>query len=1092
MPKYTLPLNKQFARNSIPDQRLSYANQLTVQQWNNIINILKKQANENTAYLQMLHTWLVGSGASGSADVPEGTLFEYIINIGTAKADKTYVDAQDKALFTATANALLNKVDLNSNQIITGKKTFNKPIEIIGDDINGRLYPTVNNTGMIGQPSHHFNLGYINKLRSYQVLPILQDGTDPATGAGEVGSSSNRWLSGYIDNIYAKVIKLNDKDVATQEYVYSLLSNLSSLDLQPVDTLPTENISTTSIYLLKSNNTEETNIYEEYIYVNDKWELIGTTKVDIMENMSDAEGIGAVKQNGNKAPGGNAFATGYNTHAGQWTGSMNTLAEGVNTVGNYAHAEGNANIAHGSASHAEGKKNLTWGEASHAEGYNNVTWGVASHVEGQSNVATGNRSHAEGYHTTATHEGAHTQGKYTTSGRNYQTVLGEYNEVVDDALLVVGNGTSESDRRNAFEVKQDGTVKVNGKNITDISNSTGGSIVKTYTTDFRETAWVRLAKITDSTLAAGTFTVTIKTTSVGNQPLEVANIFAASCRYGYYLDVSSLTQTPTITLDSDSTGSSSLANGLSALRIEKLNDAIYLCALIHFSPDTMSTINVHVSLNDNIGFELPDILDRADFINSRWCDTTFAPNHTYTLSLHVTLEDLIKTFENEHPIKIYFDNREILILDQGICKCLANVISNNENYGYDILNISPIYNLNEDWWRTTDTSTGNILSNLNNSIGKHGIITTIFKTIAGKIKASCDSSSGVLFLPSGGHINFDADNPLEYTFREVTSDNSLNFKPFGATNLSLQIELDYAATLMEIQIPISYTDETYVEGIYGNFGKDIFIYLNDEKIYENSGFKYEPTGDPSMTKSLYNIDESLKILGREITSMKPMLSGYKQYIELYETVWDYTIEDIAYMIQMIPSTVKIGVPSQYILIPEFSISPNFDTEISGDYKISIHYNNDVFTGVVSNSETLGSVLDMCSPIASEEFVNQAVASAGGGGKVYKHSFDIEEYGFADGNEIYLNITFYSSSNTSIFDDNDYHRKLYEFIESKGCVNVSQFGGGLDNEIITRIFASTNDFGDGVVPTLVLCGNRGNEYPLRLADFCLSNYIPIEM
>ena len=46
--------------NSIPDQQLSYANQLTVKSWNDIINILKLQANINTDYLKKLHEWFIG------------------------------------------------------------------------------------------------------------------------------------------------------------------------------------------------------------------------------------------------------------------------------------------------------------------------------------------------------------------------------------------------------------------------------------------------------------------------------------------------------------------------------------------------------------------------------------------------------------------------------------------------------------------------------------------------------------------------------------------------------------------------------------------------------------------------------------------------------------------------------------------------------------------------------------------------------------------------------------------------------------------------------------------------------------------------
>jgi hypothetical protein len=42
-------------RNNIPDQVKSAANSLTIQEWNQTINILKTQTNLNTQYLEQLH-----------------------------------------------------------------------------------------------------------------------------------------------------------------------------------------------------------------------------------------------------------------------------------------------------------------------------------------------------------------------------------------------------------------------------------------------------------------------------------------------------------------------------------------------------------------------------------------------------------------------------------------------------------------------------------------------------------------------------------------------------------------------------------------------------------------------------------------------------------------------------------------------------------------------------------------------------------------------------------------------------------------------------------------------------------------------------
>lgn len=56
-------------------------------------------------------------------------------------------------------------------------------------------------------------------------------------------------------------------------------ANFSSLDIQVVNDLPTEG-SPTSIYLKKTSETEG-NLYEEYLYVNNKWEMIGAKEIEL-------------------------------------------------------------------------------------------------------------------------------------------------------------------------------------------------------------------------------------------------------------------------------------------------------------------------------------------------------------------------------------------------------------------------------------------------------------------------------------------------------------------------------------------------------------------------------------------------------------------------------------------------------------------------------------------------------------------------------------------------------------------------------------------------------------------------------------------
>lgn len=59
------------------------------------------------------------------------------------------------------------------------------------------------------------------------------------------------------------------------------ISQIPKFEISVVSTLPTSNISTTTIYLVPSTNTETNNIYTEYIYTNNKWEIIGTQTLDL-------------------------------------------------------------------------------------------------------------------------------------------------------------------------------------------------------------------------------------------------------------------------------------------------------------------------------------------------------------------------------------------------------------------------------------------------------------------------------------------------------------------------------------------------------------------------------------------------------------------------------------------------------------------------------------------------------------------------------------------------------------------------------------------------------------------------------------------
>lgn len=68
------------------------------------------------------------------------------------------------------------------------------------------------------------------------------------------------------------------------------LSAIPKFAIQVVTSLPTTNISTTTVYLL-SSGSETNNLYTEYIYVNSKWEKLGEQKVDLSNYVQYAGSI---------------------------------------------------------------------------------------------------------------------------------------------------------------------------------------------------------------------------------------------------------------------------------------------------------------------------------------------------------------------------------------------------------------------------------------------------------------------------------------------------------------------------------------------------------------------------------------------------------------------------------------------------------------------------------------------------------------------------------------------------------------------------------------------------------------------------------
>ena len=174
--------------------------------------------------------------------------------------------------------------------------------------------------------------------------------------------------------------------------------------------------------------------------------------------------------------GNYSFAEGSN---GQAIGTAShTEGNSTTASGDSSHAEGSSTRASGSNSHAEGERTIASGKASHTAGYLTKALGDYSQAEGRSTTASGETSHTEGYLTTASGDNTHAEGKYTKALSDCQHVQGRYNipDSNNTLAFIIGNGTSNSARSNAFAVGWDGKLYIGnnseGIDLTNLSSET--------------------------------------------------------------------------------------------------------------------------------------------------------------------------------------------------------------------------------------------------------------------------------------------------------------------------------------------------------------------------------------------------------------------------------------------------------------------------------------------------------------------------------------------------------------------------------------------------------------------------------------------
>ena len=157
--------------------------------------------------------------------------------------------------------------------------------------ISGENIKTINNESILGSgnietgggTSDYADLTNKPKINNVELVgnKSLNDlGIQPAGNyalESEIPDVSN-FVTNTVDNL---VNYYKKSETFTKQEVNNLISAITTMDIQVVQTLPVQDISTTTIYLVPKTTAEQNDAYDEYIYVSNNWEHIGSTDIDL-------------------------------------------------------------------------------------------------------------------------------------------------------------------------------------------------------------------------------------------------------------------------------------------------------------------------------------------------------------------------------------------------------------------------------------------------------------------------------------------------------------------------------------------------------------------------------------------------------------------------------------------------------------------------------------------------------------------------------------------------------------------------------------------------------------------------------------------
>ena len=246
--------------------------------------------------------------------------------------DNNYTDA-DKTIVANVTTDLSGKVDKETNKSLMSSDEHTKLAGIeTGAEVNVLEGVQVNGVDLTIDANKKVNINISGKA----------DKVVGATNGNFAVLDSNGNL---VDSTKSPSSYYLKTETYSQSEVNTLIAAISSMNIEVVQTLPTTDISTSTIYLVpKTVGTSTTNIYDEYINTTGTsagWELIGDTQIDLTNYVQKSSTSGLLKNDGTVDT--TTYVSDVSGKADKVTSATNGNLAGLDSNGNLTDSGKNAN-----------------------------------------------------------------------------------------------------------------------------------------------------------------------------------------------------------------------------------------------------------------------------------------------------------------------------------------------------------------------------------------------------------------------------------------------------------------------------------------------------------------------------------------------------------------------------------------------------------------------------------------------------------------------------------------------------------------------------------------------------------------------------